>query len=113
MADASSFKFNTADASRFYDEMMVPRLFEPWGELLLKEVGLKLGELVLDVATGPGTLARMAAKKVGKGGKVLGADISPHMLAVARSKPTVNGAPIDYVESAAFPLKAATEAYDV
>jgi ubiquinone/menaquinone biosynthesis C-methylase UbiE len=44
-----------------YDEVFVPRLFTPWAELLLDAVEPGAGEALLDVATGPGTVARLAA----------------------------------------------------
>ena len=40
--------------------------------------------LVLDVATGTGLAAIAAAKKVGPGGAVIGIDLSPEMVGVAR-----------------------------
>ncbi len=43
----------------------------------------KAGESVLDVATGTGLAAIAAARLVGEGGKVVGIDLSPGMLAVA------------------------------
>ena len=44
-------------------------------------------DVVLDVATGPGTVARQAAVLVGPAGRVTGVDISPAMLGVARAWP--------------------------
>jgi ubiquinone/menaquinone biosynthesis C-methylase UbiE len=63
---------------------------------------------VLDVATGPGTVARPAAKKAGEGGRVTAVDFSSAMLEIARSFPPEPGsAPIEYLESpaTAMPLK--------
>src|SRR5437870_3406876 len=71
---------------RVYDEVFVPRMFTPWAELLLDEIALRAGEAVLDVATGPGTVARVAAQRVGSSGHVHACDLSPAMLALARSK---------------------------
>ena len=48
-----------------YEELLVPRMFEPWCKLLLSEAQLSSGESVLDVACGPGTVARMASTTVG------------------------------------------------
>src|SRR6266571_663166 len=58
------------------------------------------GEAVLDVATGPGTVARQAAALVGPSGRVVGVDISAAMLGVARSFAVEQGAgSIEYVEA--------------
>jgi ubiquinone/menaquinone biosynthesis C-methylase UbiE len=44
------------------------------------------GDVVLDVATGLGEPALLAAKRVGPSGRVIGIDISPSMLALARER---------------------------
>lgn len=109
MSDPAKFDFKTSGnpVAQAYEELLVPRMFEPWSKLLLSEAQLSPGESVLDVACGPGTVARMASEMVGPKGKVTAADISPPMLDVARAKPQApNSAPIEYVESPAHPLKA-------
>ena len=70
-----------------YEDVFVAGLFVPWADVLLDEVAVAPGEVVLDVACGPGTVARRAAVRAGKGGRVVGADISSAMLAIAASKP--------------------------
>ena len=85
-----------------YEGILVPRLFVPWAELLADQLELAPGEAVLDVACGPGTVARIAAQRVGAGGRVTGVDFSPAMLAIAREKPPVaEGAPLEYLEGPA------------
>jgi ubiquinone/menaquinone biosynthesis C-methylase UbiE len=114
MADATRFQFTSASVPRAYDEYLVPRLFDPWATVLLDAAKVEAGDVVLDVATGPGTVARAAALRVGKTGRVVGTDISGPMLAIARSKPAVSGAgPIEYVESPAAPLAAPSGAFNV
>ncbi len=81
-----------------YDDILVPRMFGPWANVLLDELAVAPGEAVLDVATGPGTVARLAASRVGPRGRVVGCDFSPAMLAIARGKPPMPGAaPVSYV----------------
>src|SRR5258706_6125764 len=114
MADATQFQFTSATVPAVYDEILVPRLFVPWAHLLLDRLALKPGERLLDVACGPGTVARLAAEQLGPKGRVLATDISAPMLGVARSKPSLaNAAPIEYVESPAAPLAAPDHAFDV
>jgi ubiquinone/menaquinone biosynthesis C-methylase UbiE len=97
-----------------YDEVMVPRMFEPWGHALLDQVGVGHGDAVLDVACGPGSVTRPAAARAGSDGRVVGCDHSAAMLAVARSKALcVDGAPIEYVEAPAQELPAPDESFDV
>src|SRR5262245_53982310 len=113
MTDATRFQFTNASVPKAYDEFLVPRLFEPWAKLLLDEAKLQHGEAVLDVATGPGTVARLAAAKVGSSGRMTATDIAPLMLDIARAKPRdVSAAPIEYLESPAAPLVVPGDAFD-
>jgi ubiquinone/menaquinone biosynthesis C-methylase UbiE len=108
MSDPTKFDFKTSGNSvaEAYEELLVPRMFEPWSKLLLSEAKLASGESVLDIACGPGTVARMASEMVGLNGKITATDISPPMLDVARAKPKApDSAPIEFVESPAHPLK--------
>jgi SAM-dependent methyltransferase len=105
MSDGWAATFRATDAMEFYDSVMVPRMFGPLAEVLLDRLAVAPGERVLDVACGPGSVARIAARRVGPDGHVTGADISEAMLAVARAKPPVpDGAPITWVETPACPL---------
>ncbi len=114
MSDPTQFIFDNSSVSKQYDEWLVPRMFLPWANLLLDQVGLQPGETVVDVATGPGTVARLAAQRVGTQGRVIATDISPPMLEVARAKASLPGAaPIEYVESGAAPLGVANAVADV
>jgi ubiquinone/menaquinone biosynthesis C-methylase UbiE len=111
-----SESFGTAAQSSMhvYEDVMVPRMFTPWAELLLDELGLAAGESVLDVACGPGSVARMAAARVGVDGRVVGCDLSPAMLAIAAAKPAVvGGSQIEYHEASAERLPIDDGAFDV
>jgi ubiquinone/menaquinone biosynthesis C-methylase UbiE len=113
MTDVTKFLFTNLSGPKAYDELFVPMLFAPWAKLLLDEVKLQSGEAVLDVATGPGTVARLAAIRLGSRGRIVATDISVSMLDVARAKPVVAGAvPIEYVESPAAPLAAPSGTFD-
>lgn len=111
---SASFAAAPTSALRFYDEIMVPRMFDPWADLLLDEVNLQSGQAVLDVACGPGTVTRNAALRVGSSGRVTGCDLSPAMLDLARSKEQVaDSAPIEYLECPADSLPVPDDAFDV
>ncbi|NPT59904.1 class I SAM-dependent methyltransferase [Paraburkholderia elongata] len=114
MTDASKFQFTGPSVPQAYEEFLVPRVFEPWARLLLDEAKLVQAQVVIDVATGPGTVARLAAPMLGPKGRIVATDIARPMLDVARAKPSLTGAaPIEYVESPAAPLSAPTGAFDV
>lgn len=68
-----------------YERELVGPLFRPWVDLLLDGVGLEPGERVLDVACGTGIVARVAYERLGGEGRVVGVDLSPLMLAQART----------------------------
>lgn len=110
----AAFARASTSAMSFYDEIMVPRLFDPWAELLLDKVKPESGQAVLDVACGPGTVTRRAAQRVGLRGNVTGCDLSPAMLALARSKESIGAsAPITYLECPADALAVPDHAFDV
>ena len=105
MTDATRFQFNNPSVPKAYDEFFVPRLFEPWAKLLLEAADLRRGESVLDIATGPGTVARLAAVRVGAEGRVVAIDIAQPMLDIAKAKaPPPGAAPIEYLKSPSAPL---------
>ena len=68
-----------------YERHMVPSIFGPWAADLVKLAAPIAGERVLDVACGTGIVALLAAERVGSKGKVVGLDLNPGMLTVARS----------------------------
>ena len=112
MSKPSEFQFSNETVPPEYERYYRPRIFDPCALVLLDRAELAPGMRVLDVATGPGTVARIAAARVGAGGAVTGTDISAPMLKIARSKPD-NGAPIEYITSPAAPLAVGNDAFDV
>lgn len=74
-----------SSAARIYDEFFVPALFEQATDWVLDAAGVSNGDDVVDVACGTGVLTRAAAARVGPGGGVVGVDVNPDMLAVARA----------------------------
>lgn len=70
---------------------MARQLFEPWAVRLLGRVSLPAGATVLDVATAPGTVARLVASRVGPTGRVVASDTAsvithyPPAAAIART----------------------------
>src|SRR5690242_1634689 len=94
--------FNREATANTYRDIHLPRVFAPWAQVLLEIVPPRAGDAVLDVATGPGTVARPAAKTAGGNGRVTAVDFSSAMLEIARSFPPEPGsAPIEYLESPA------------
>lgn len=97
-------------AAEIYEHHMVPAIFGPWAEDLLALATPQPGERVLDVACGTGVVARLVAQRVGPSGTVVGFDLNPGMLTMARTLPPPQGAPIEWREGnvSAIPLPDAT-----
>ena len=57
--------------------------------------------------------ARAAAERVGSAGRVIGVDLNPGMIAVARSLPTPVGASIEWIERSALDLRLRDVSMDV
>jgi ubiquinone/menaquinone biosynthesis C-methylase UbiE len=74
----------TAEAAELYESVFVPSLFAEWAPLTVGIAQAVPGSAVLDVACGTGVVARAAAEAVAPGGRVVGLDLNPNMLAVAR-----------------------------
>ena len=114
MTGSGEFQFTDATVPQGYDEFLVPRLFNPWAEALVRTMAPEPGLRALDVACGPGTVARVLAKQLGPEGLVAACDSSPAMIARAESKPPVEGgAPIAYTLSPAVPLPYPDQSFDL
>ena len=111
---SAAFATASTDGMEAYEEALVGPVFTPWGEYLLDTLKVTPGERLLDVATGPGTVARLASARLGPAGHVLGTDLSAAMLTIAEAKRTIaNGSPIEYRLSPAVPLAAPGASHDV
>jgi SAM-dependent methyltransferase len=62
----------------------IDRRLAPVVDALVDRAALRAGEHVLDLGTGTGAVAKRAAAIVGPGARIVGVDISPEMLALAR-----------------------------
>jgi SAM-dependent methyltransferase len=99
-----------ASAAENYQRYLVATIFGPWAEDLVALAAPQPGERVLDVACGPGVVARLAARAAAPG-RVIGLDINPGMLRVARSLPSEQ--PIFWQQGSALHLPFPDEAFDV
>ena len=96
-----------------YEHYLVPSIFGPWATDLVEIAQLRPDECVLDIACGTGIVARTAARLVGSAGGVIGLDVSPPMLAAARSIAAAEGLSIDWREGSATKLPLSDAACDV
>lgn len=94
----------SGDAAELYERYAVRYILGPWAASLVDAACLAPGDRVLDIACGTGVVTRIAAQCVGPSGTVIGLDLNPAMLAVARSLPTASAAPIEWVQRSALDL---------
>lgn len=69
--------------AEIYESKFVPSLFADWAPHVVEMGDVAPGESVLDVACGTGIVARTAAERVGREGRVVGVDLNQSMLTVA------------------------------
>src|SRR5262245_32733626 len=85
-------------AAEMYERNMVPAIFEPFAHDLLEFAHLRVGEKVLDVACGTGIVARLAWPNVIPSGRVVGLDVNPEMLEIARARSRQQAADITWTQ---------------
>ncbi|MHC4940139.1 MAG: class I SAM-dependent methyltransferase [Planctomycetota bacterium] len=107
---AQTLSFGDRAIAHGYDNVLVPLLFEPWANHLIRDHGPWVGRRVLDLATGTGVVAERLASAVGPNGNVTGADINPQMLEYARRRCTTG---VRLIESGADALELRADSVDV
>ena len=100
-------------AAENYEKNVVTYSTGPFAAILLEHADPQPGEHVVDIACGTGVVARQTAPRVGAAGTVVGVDINPAMLAVARARPAPAGAAIDWREGSALALPVPDNAFDL
>src|SRR5512139_1418566 len=101
------------NAAERYERWVVPFVGWPMVLPLLDLADLRAGERVLDLATGTGMLARLAARRVTPGGAVTGLDLNDEMLKAARELPLPPGLKIEWLQGSAQALPFDDGTFDV
>lgn len=92
--------FSTMTFPEIYERVLVGPLFRPFAQELLARLEPTRRDSLIDIACGTGVLARLARGTLGTGARIVGVDVAPPMLAVARRvEPT-----IDWREGSALSL---------
>jgi ubiquinone/menaquinone biosynthesis C-methylase UbiE len=103
----------TGSVPENYERYLVPTIFASWAEDLVELAALQPSDQVLDIACGTGIVARIAARKLGVGGTVVGFDLSAPMVAAARSIAANEGVSVEWREGSAVMLPLGDKAFDV
>ena len=87
--------------------------FGPVIEHMLNRAKLKSGEKILDLGTGTGSVAIVAATMIGPDGRIIGVDISPEMLDKARARvQALSLANVEFAEGRAEAIPAEDDSLD-
>jgi ubiquinone/menaquinone biosynthesis C-methylase UbiE len=103
-------------APEVYERELVPAVFGAWAPILVELAHPRPGDRVVDIACGTGIVARVAAVRVGPTGAVVGVDLNPGMLSVARSAALTEsqpGAPLQWQEANADKLPFPDESFNI
>lgn len=96
-----------------YEATLVPVVFEPWAEELIRRARPRNSEHVLDLACGTGIVTRQLARSGIAFGGLTGADHNAGMLAVARARVMDRGIDAEWVEADAGELPFPDNRFDL
>jgi SAM-dependent methyltransferase len=113
MAAQSGWQLGSLSVAEAYDRYIMETFGDAFARLLVDVAAPQPGERVLDVACGTGAAARAAASRVGPDGRVIGLDLNPAMLAMARAIPRTAEAAVEWREADVTALPAEDAAYDL
>jgi ubiquinone/menaquinone biosynthesis C-methylase UbiE len=100
-------------AARLYEQGIVPTMSKPLTEMMLEHVPLQDGDRVLDIACGTGILTRVVAERFGHVSSIIGVDLNPGMLEVAREHTPTTAISIDWRQGDACELPLPDHSIDV
>lgn len=101
--EKTTIDFGDLAVAENYDRELVPRMFDPWADMLLDRIELRDGMVVLDIACGSGIVTRKLLQRLDASSHVIAADISAAMLEQAK-KHTRDSANVEFVITPAEPL---------
>lgn len=106
------------EIAEYYDKMndiMSMGMVRRWHKFMFKKAGNISGKTLCDVGCGTGEISFMAAEKVGKDGKVIGVDLTPGMLEIAKKKMASMDLPVqvDFRQGDALNMEFDDDSFDV
>ena len=113
MGEQSGWQLGTVSVAEACERYMMSAFGNAWGQDLVEVAAPGAGQHVLDVACGTAAVARAAASRVGATGQVVGLDLNPAMLAMARAIAHRDGLPIEWREADATALPFADATFDL
>ncbi len=92
--------FSSMTFPEIYERVLVGPLFRPFAQEIIARLKVTPSDSLIDIACGTGIVARLAREALGPGPRIVGVDVAPAMLAVARGV----GPTIDWREGSAMSL---------
>ncbi len=98
MADTERYHQYQLEGSvpELYERVFVPMLTRPQIEQIFAIAPLHEGDRVLDAACGTGIVTRLAVERFGNIGSIVGVDLNPAMLEVARANMPTTRIPLEW-----------------
>src|SRR5690349_1913852 len=113
MAKQSGWQLASGSAAEAYERYLMATFCSAFAQDFVEVASPRAGERVLDVACGTGAAARFAAPHVGTTGRVVGLDLNPGMIAMARAIPQNEGVAIEWREGDAKSLPFPDASFDL
>jgi len=101
------------NAARLYEQGIVPTMSKPLTEMMFEYVSLHDGDRVLDVACGTGIIARVVTERFANISSIVGVDLNPGMLEVARENTPTTDISIEWRQGDACELPLPDHSFDV
>jgi ubiquinone/menaquinone biosynthesis C-methylase UbiE len=98
---------------QLYERETVHTLGRPLAELMFAHAALQAGDRVLDAACGTGIVTRVAAQRFRHLAHIVGVDLNPGMLDVARSHTPTTGVPVEWQQGDLGALPFAAGSFEV
>lgn len=113
MSERSGWQLAGRSVAEAYEHYIKATFGDAWTQAFIQLAAPAEGDRVLDVACGTGAAARYSAPLVGPTGRVVGLDLNPGMLSIARGMPAPEGIPIEWREGNATALPFPNASFDL
>lgn len=113
MGEQSGWQLASGSVAELYERYIMSVFGNAWAQTLVQLAAPSDGERVLDVACGTGVVARYTVPYVGPTGRVVGLDLNPGMLTMARTMPQREGVAIEWREGNATALPFPDASFDL
>lgn len=112
MSVDNSFQLSTA-AAESYENQKVPAIFAPLAKATLEAIALPENGAIIDLACGTGIIPRLLTEHLPGKGRIVGSDLNPAMIEVARRTMPETGHSVDWIASDVADLPCGDDEFDM